>query len=145
MRDWTAGLDPVEVAERLAVVAEAISWLRTPFRDGCDVKGPKGGIDCGMLLVRVYVDTGLVQPFDPRPYPARWFLHRSEERYLEWLEKFAVEIPAAQAKPGDIVIYQHGLTYSHAGIIENDSYIIHAYFKETECTRCERNQIELTT
>jgi hypothetical protein len=30
-----------------------------------DLKGV--GVDCGMLIVRVFVDTGLCAPFDPRP------------------------------------------------------------------------------
>ena len=38
-----------------------------------------------MLLVRVYCDLGLVEPFDPRPYTRDWFLHRNEERYLGFL------------------------------------------------------------
>ena len=38
-----------------------------------------------MLLVRVFVDTGLCPPFDPRPYPVDWHLHRSEERYLGFI------------------------------------------------------------
>ena len=54
-----------EGAERVAVVAAARSWLGTPYHHAADVKGRKGGVDCAMLLVRVYCDLGLVEPFDP--------------------------------------------------------------------------------
>ena len=68
---------------RAAVVAEARSWIGTPYHHAADVKGH--GVDCAMLLVRVYCDLGLIEPFDPRPYTRDWFLHRSEERYLGFL------------------------------------------------------------
>jgi cell wall-associated NlpC family hydrolase len=47
-----------EAAQRATVVAEARSWIRTPYHNCADVKG--AGVDCGMLLVRVFVDTGLM-------------------------------------------------------------------------------------
>jgi len=51
---------------REKIVAEARSWIGTPYHNCADIKGV--GVDCGMLLVRVFVDLGLVEPFDPRPY-----------------------------------------------------------------------------
>lgn len=139
-----------ELEERQAVLAEGRTWLGTPFRDHADSKG--GGVDCAMWLVRLFVDMGITPPFDPRydekgdwaPYPARWFLHHGEERYLAWLERFAVEIDESEAQPADIVIYKHGLCFSHAGLILDDRFMIHAYFKERAVAICERFQIELT-
>ena len=75
----SAGLQ-MSAMQRAAVVAEARSWIGTPYHHAADVKGH--GVDCALLLVRVYCDLGLVEPFDPRPYTRDWFLHRSEERYL---------------------------------------------------------------
>ena len=49
---------------REKIVAEARSWIGTPYHNCADIKGV--GVDCGMLLVRVYVDTGVVPPFDHR-------------------------------------------------------------------------------
>ena len=63
-------------ATRQQIVAEARSWIGTRYHACADAKGT--GVDCGMLLVRVFVDCGLVAPFDPRPYPIDWHLHRSE-------------------------------------------------------------------
>ena len=69
-----------EAAQRAAVVAEARKWIGTPYQSAQDVRGC--AVDCGMLLIRAFVDAGLVEPFDPRPYPPDWHLHRSEEKYL---------------------------------------------------------------
>ena len=35
-----------------------------------------------MLLVRVFCDLGLCDPFDPRPYASDWHLHRGESAIL---------------------------------------------------------------
>ena len=63
-----------------------------------DIKGV--GVDCAMLLVRVYCDLGLVERFDPRPYTQDWMMHRNEERYLGFLLKRArmVETPGMRRR-----------------------------------------------
>ena len=53
-----------------------------------------------MLLVRVFVDAGIVPPFDPRPYERDWHLHRSEERYLGVLSDYGYEIDG-DPQPGE--------------------------------------------
>ena len=110
--------------ERQKVLAEARTWLATPFHHGADVKG--AGVDCAMLLVRVYVDLGLVEPFDPRPYTHDWHLHRDEEKYLAGLMVRGREVDAPQ--PGDVAVFRVGRTYSHAGIVSRASplTLIHA-------------------
>jgi cell wall-associated NlpC family hydrolase len=98
---------------REKILGEARSWIGTPFHHGADLKG--AGVDCAMLLVRVYVDLGLVPPFDPRPYTHDWHLHRGEEKYLNALLARAREI--AQPRPGDVAVLRVGRCYSHAGIV----------------------------
>jgi|GEM_PF-424550 len=102
-----------EIAQRAAIVAEARSWIGTPYHNCADVKG--AGVDCGMLLVRVFVDTGLCEPFDPRPYPPDWHLHRAEEKYLGFVFDRAHEVSAPQ--PGDVAVFRFGRCYSHGGIV----------------------------
>lgn len=114
-----------ERRQRDKVVAQARSWLRTPYHHQGDVKG--AGIDCGMLLVRVFVDTGLCEPFDPRPYPPDWMLHRSEERYLGFVFDRTKEVTLPM--PGDVMVFRYGRCYSHGGIVTCASpvTIIHAF------------------
>ncbi|HWG06069.1 MAG TPA: hypothetical protein VG271_13730 [Beijerinckiaceae bacterium] len=115
-----------ETTERLRVVAEARAWVGTPYHACADVKG--AGVDCGMLLVRVFVDCGLSEPFDPRPYPIDWHLHRSEERYLGFVFERAHEVVAPLA--GDVVLFKYGRCYSHGGIvtIADPLTIVHAFW-----------------
>ena len=115
-----------EAEQRAALVAEARSWLGTPFRDQADVKG--GGVDCAMLLVRSAVDTGLVPPFDPRPYPPQWHLHRDEERFLAIVGRLGREVQR-EAIPGDVIVYRVGRCFSHGGVIIEGDHVLHAYYK----------------
>lgn len=107
------------------IVKEALSWVGTPYHPGADIKGR--GVDCAMLVVRVYVDSGLVPPFDPRPYPAEFGQHRDEERFLEWIEKYGRRLAKGEPEePGDVRLYLFGRCVSHASIVLDKNYMIHA-------------------
>ena len=82
--------------ERDRIIAEARRWIDTPYHNGADIRG--AGVDCGMLIVRVFVDTGLCAPFDPRPYPPDWHLHRGDERYLGFVFDRCAEVDDAGAR-----------------------------------------------
>ena len=111
---------------RNLIVTEARSWIGTPYHNCADIKGV--GCDCGMLLVRVFVDLKLIPPFDPRPYTADWHLHRSEERYLDSLLSRAKKIDAPL--PGDVVLFRVGHCYSHGGVVTRTRplTIVHAFW-----------------
>lgn len=116
-------------ATRAEVVAAARAWLGTPYHVCADIRGV--GVDCGMLLVRVFVDLGLTPPFDPRPYTPDWHMHRDDERYLGFLLARAHEVrmPSPGPAPGDVLVLRYGRCYSHAGIVTRADPLtmIHAY------------------
>ena len=120
-----------ELELRQAVVREALSWVGTPYVQLGDVKGPAGALDCSMLLVRTFVDAGVLSPFDPRPYPPNWHMHHSDERYLAWMQAVAVEVPAPQA--GDIVIFRFGMCFSHGGVLIDGQRVVHALAQHGFC------------
>jgi cell wall-associated NlpC family hydrolase len=109
---------------REKVIAEARSWIGTPYHNCADIKGV--GVDCGMLLVRVFVDLGLAEPFDPRPYTHDWHMHRDEERYLDLVLPRARR--ATTPRIGDVMLFRVGRSYSHGGLISrlDPLTIIHA-------------------
>lgn len=111
--------------QRGLVVNEVRSWIGTPYHNQADIKG--AGVDCGMLLVRVFVDTGLCAPFDPRPYSEDWYMHRSAERYLSFIFDRGGEI--LDPKPGDIMMFRYGRCYAHGGIVTSldPLKIVHAF------------------
>lgn len=127
-----------EHKQRLAVRDEARKWIRTPYHQQADIVG--AGVDCSMLLVRAWVDAGIFEPFDPRPYPPNWHMHQSEERYLGWMQTLASEIPEGQAQIADIRLMTFGKCFSHSGIITRPGVMVHAHQKCGVC--CESDVFE---
>jgi cell wall-associated NlpC family hydrolase len=146
-----------EAEERAAFVAEAHTWLGTPFRDQGDIKGENGAVDCAMMLVRCAATVGLVPPdFDPRPYPPQWHLHRDEERFLKVIAEVIARrgrgaevenhagLPAeALAKTGDVIVYRVARCFSHGGIIVGNDHVIHAYYRSARVAISGLNESEL--
>lgn len=114
------------VTRQEAIVAEARGWLGTPWHHRAAVRG--AGVDCGMFAKAVFQAQGLLPVFDEGDYPADWMMHRSEERFLGWVEQFAdqVETPA----PGDVALWRYGRCFSHIAIVIAWPAIIHAYRRE---------------
>jgi cell wall-associated NlpC family hydrolase len=113
---------PLTTEQRDLIVEETRSWLRTPYHHQGAIKG--AGVDCAMILIKVFNNLGLMPDIDPRPYPPDWHLHRDEERYLGWVKEYSekVEIPL----PGDIALFRFGKCISHGAIVIDYPIIIHA-------------------
>lgn len=109
--------------QRDAVVAEARSWLRTPYHHAGTIKG--AGVDCAMLPFAVYRAVGLLPDFRVDDYPPDWHLHRDTERYLDIVTKFAREVPEPTGT-GDFVLFKWGRCFAHGAIITGWPWIIHA-------------------
>ncbi|EGY02278.1 hypothetical protein AZA_90705 [Nitrospirillum viridazoti Y2] len=112
------------------MMLEALSWLGTRYHRQADVKG--AGVDCAMLLVRVYVDTGMIAPFDPRPYAVEWHLHQAAQRYVEWVERHCTRFDPAEIEPlgGDLVVVWFGKCFSHGGILVSRHDVVHAHARD---------------
>ena len=119
-------MDEIERAQRQAVVAEARSWIRTPYHDMARVKGPNGGVDCGMLLLEVFERCGLIEHVDVGYYSPDFYLHRSDPQYMNWVKKYAKEV-RRKPLPGDIILYNFGRQPAHGVIVVEWPIIIHAY------------------
>jgi hypothetical protein len=100
------------------VVAEIRRWIGTPYHHGSDVLG--AGVDCGMSLVRAFVDAGVIAGVRPKALsarldaaPGRGALPRPGQRFA------AREFDPAAAAPGagDVVVWRHGRTFSHGGVV----------------------------
>ncbi len=135
----------LEAAQRQAVIAEAESWIGTPFHHQGRVKGPQGGVDCAMLLLEVFKKVFSCQlpvaseeskaetpklgtgnwELGTLTYSMQWHLHHSEEKYLEMILALGGK-PVESPGPGDIAIWKIGRAYSHGAIVVVWPKIIHA-------------------
>jgi cell wall-associated NlpC family hydrolase len=111
---------------RGAIVAEAKSWIGTPYHDDGKLKGV--GVNCAQFAYRVAKASGALPADAPEP---RWYTpqlatHSKEERLIEYVKAYGgVEIPEAQVKPGDIVAYKTGLSHGHLAIVLDWPRIVH--------------------
>jgi len=114
-----------EQTRRQAVVAEALTWVGTPFHHEARLKGK--GVDCAQLLIGVYSAPGVdaIEAFEPKHYSYQWHLHRSEEIYLVILRQLGHEIPGPPL-PGDVAVWKVGRAYSHAAIVIDWPLVVHA-------------------
>lgn len=108
---------------RADVVAEALTWERTPYHPRARIKGV--GVDCAQLPVAVFSALGLMPDIDPE-YTPDWMLHRDEDVFLNLVRKYAREIDRNELGPGDFAIWKFGRTYSHGAIVIDPPLVLHA-------------------
>jgi NlpC/P60 family putative phage cell wall peptidase len=111
------------LAQRRRVVDEAYSWLGTPYHHRARVKG--SGVDCLMILCEIYHACGLIPYVNPPDYPPDWHLHKTEQRYLDGVLRYAIETDRPQL--GDVMLFQFGHCFSHAAVVVGDDLLIHAH------------------
>lgn len=125
---------------RAQIVAEARTWVGTPYHHRASIKG--AGVDCAMILIEVYSAVGLVAKFDPGEYVHDWMLHKSAEKYLEWVEQHSKRTNSPL--PGDIAVWQFGRTFSHGSIVVDWPLVIHAHRRSRAVCYGDGSQGELT-
>lgn len=110
---------------RAAVLAEAETWLGTPFHHEARVK--RAGVDCLMFLAEVYERAGVIGHVTVPHYVPDWHMHRNAEKYLDGLATYAREIEGPP-QPADVAMFKFGRTFSHGAIVVEWPIIIHSYW-----------------
>lgn len=109
------------------VIQEARAWLGTPYHHHAALKGV--GVDCAQILIEVYAAAGVVEKIDVGDYPNDWHMHRSEEKYLWWINRYCTE--AKMPQKGDIALFNFGRCASHAGIVVDwPGELLHSYIRQ---------------
>ncbi len=111
--------------QRAAYVAALRSWIGTKFHDNAEVKGV--GVDCARLVRMAAIETGLRDVEWLAHYSPQWFLHREGEQLLDVIRRYAHEIDASAAKPGDLVVYKIARAYAHVAVVTGPGTIVHAH------------------
>lgn len=115
-----------EAEFRAAIVAEAKSWIGTPYHPNGKVKG--AGVNCAQFAFCVGRNAGVLGAETPEP---RWYTpqlaaNSKEERLIAYIKAYgATEIPEGQVAPGDVVAYKSGLSHGHLAIVIDWPRIIH--------------------
>lgn len=109
------------------VVAEALTWLGTPYRHQGRRKGV--GCDCIGLVLGVWRAVHGEPPEQPGPYAPDWAEAGGEERFLRGVRRHFREKPAGEMATGDLLIFRWRphLPAKHAGILVGRDRFVHAY------------------
>jgi hypothetical protein len=120
---------------REQVVAEARTWLGTPYRKNGKVKGY--ACDCGTLPIKVALATGWLteaQIAQLTGLSSDWWCHANEEKYMFQLLRHAhkilegVAFNVTKPLPGAIVLVKSvgSRVHNHSGIVTKWPRVIHA-------------------
>lgn len=111
---------------REAVVAEARSWIGTPYHDQASMKG--AGCDCLGLVRGVWRAVIGPEPERLPPYTHDWRSKESREPLIAAARRHFVEVPVVEAGSGDVVAFRMraGHAAKHCGILSGPDRFIHA-------------------
>jgi NlpC/P60 family putative phage cell wall peptidase len=117
---------------RAAAAAVARGWLGTPYRHQASLKGE--GADCLGLLRGVWRELIGAEPEAVPPYRPDWAEVGGEETLLAAARRWLIEIPAARAAVGDVLLFRMapGCAVKHCAILSqvggSEPRMIHAYW-----------------
>lgn len=117
---------PVDLRER--VLAEAKSWLGTPYRHQAGRKGV--GCDCLGLVRGVWKGVYGTGTPDPGPYGADWLAGGGSDPMIEAATRLCGPgFALSAARPGDLLVFRWrpDLPARHIGVLSHNGRFIHAY------------------
>ncbi|WP_257010695.1 C40 family peptidase [Burkholderia ubonensis] len=109
---------------RADFVAEARTWMHTPFKAQGRLKGV--GVDCGGLVVCVAKHFELTQ-FDVTGYKLRM-----GPALMAYCDSNMLRIPIGQADAADVLLFAWNGKPTHIAIMADRDHIIHAYAPNRE-------------
>ena len=112
---------------RDAILAEARSWLGTPYVHGASLKG--AGCDCLGLVRGVWRALVGPEPESPPPYTPDWAEASGRDALLEAASRWLEPIPLGEAEPGDVLLFRwrDGAPAKHCGVATGPARMIHAH------------------
>jgi NlpC/P60 family putative phage cell wall peptidase len=116
-----------------AVVAEALSWVGTPYRHQSARKGV--GCDCLGLVLGVWRAVIGRPPELPGAYAPDWAEAGGEERFLTAVRRHFCEKAPDDMGAGDLLLFRWRphLSAKHAGILVGPDRFVHAYEAGAVC------------
>ncbi len=108
------------------VIAEARSWIGTPYRHQASVKGV--GCDCLGLLRGVWRGVMGAEPELPPPYCPDW-AEAGADTLVQAARRHLVEIDPSDVMAGDVLLFRwrDDLPAKHCAIATSQSMMVHAH------------------
>ncbi|MEX2036164.1 MAG: NlpC/P60 family protein [Xanthobacteraceae bacterium] len=112
---------------RTAIVAEARSWIGTPYRHQASLKGV--GCDCLGLVRGVWRSLLGAEPRPAPPYSRDWAEAAGEETLAQAARAHLSEIEPSEFALGDVLLFRYRARYpaKHAAIVTAPDTMVHAH------------------
>jgi NlpC/P60 family putative phage cell wall peptidase len=112
---------------RAAIVAEAQSWIGTPYRHQASLKSV--GCDCLGLVRGVWRALHGAEPQRAPAYSRDWAEASGEETLAQAARVHLVEIAPDAFAPGDVLLFRYRAHYpaKHAAIVTAPERMVHAH------------------
>ncbi|MFN3349642.1 NlpC/P60 family protein [Pseudorhodoplanes sp.] len=109
------------------IVAEARSWIGTPYRHQASLKGV--GCDCLGLVRGVWRAIHGAEPEAMPAYSRDWAEAARRETLAEAGARHLVPVARDAMQPGDVLLFRWraGLVAKHAAILTSDTAMVHAH------------------
>lgn len=119
--------------DRAAILAEALSWIGTPYLHRASLKGH--GADCLGLVRGVWRALVGPEPEPLPPYAPDWAEAGRRETLADTAHRCLVAIAPEAAQPGDVLLFRFRahLPAKHAAILSEGGRMIHAYDGASVC------------
>jgi NlpC/P60 family putative phage cell wall peptidase len=108
------------------IVAEARSWIGTPYRHQASLKGV--GCDCLGLLRGVWRSAMGTEPELPPPYSPDW-AEAGADTLVAAARRHLVEVECSTATAGDVLLFRWRADFpaKHCAIATSESTMVHAH------------------
>jgi len=108
------------------VLAEARSWIGTPYRHQASLKGV--GCDCLGLLRGIWRNVMGAEPELPPPYSPDW-AEAGADTLVSAARRHLVEIDVTSFQPGDVLLFRwrENVPAKHCAIAASTDTMIHAH------------------
>lgn len=112
---------------RALIIAEARSWIGTPYRHQASLKG--AGCDCLGLVRGVFRALYGEEPEATPPYAPDWAEASRRETLAEAAARHLAPVAFVQAMPGDVLLFRWRahLPAKHAAILTARNRMVHAH------------------
>lgn len=115
------------IIHRSQIIAQARSWIGTPYRHQASLKGI--GCDCLGLIRGVWREVVGREPEAPPPYSPDWAEASGRETLADAALRHLVPVPCDASRVGDIVLFRwrETLPAKHAAILTAPDMMLHAH------------------
>lgn len=115
----------MDTETRTRLLAEARTWIGTPYHPDARVKGV--GVDCGHFVHEVFGQFIGPLPSMPRGYAEDWGLHKPNPLYLDYIRSYPNAVEVDSFVTGGVALFQIGASFAHGTIMTERGTFIHAW------------------